>query len=83
LPNTLQSRVLRRAADAAGGPEKLAERLGGYSPITVRAWMNGSVKPPEDVFFKAVAILHDEDAPAAGDLGDEAEPPQDAAPSRD
>jgi hypothetical protein len=63
--------VITRAADAIGGAEELSRRL-GYSSVMVRAWMAGTVKVPEDVFFKAVAILHGEDPQPHKDRAGEA-----------
>ena len=82
MADTLHTRVMCRAADAVGGVGELAKRL-GFSHIMVRAWMTGTSKPPEDVFFKAVAILHGEESGASGsDASSEAKPPRDAR-SRD
>ena len=70
---------MTRAAQTVGGVEQLAKRL-GFSHVMVRAWMAGSAKPPDDVFFKAVAILHgEEDAPKANDALDDG-PSKEATP---
>lgn len=56
-------RVMSQAAQAAGGIENLAKRLGGFSPLTVQGFIDGTVRPPEDVFFRAYAVIHNEDLP--------------------
>jgi hypothetical protein len=58
MANTLHSRVVTRACEALGGPDKLAERV-GVSTIMVRAWMTGALLPPPRHFFRVVDILHE------------------------
>ena len=45
---------------AVVGIEQFAARI-GFSTLMVRAWMGGRVRPPEDVFFEAIGILHGQD----------------------
>jgi DNA-binding transcriptional regulator YdaS (Cro superfamily) len=58
MATTVQSRTLQRAAEVLGGTEPLAARLGVSQPI-VRAWISGSVRPPEKHFFLVVDILRE------------------------
>jgi hypothetical protein len=49
-------RTLRRAAEAAGNEERLAEKL-KTSPELLRRWMTGELQPPPRVMLAAVQIV--------------------------
>ena len=49
-------RTLRRAAEAVGGPEALAEAL-GVSPEMVSAWLLGRDALPNDSYLRALDLV--------------------------
>jgi transcriptional regulator with XRE-family HTH domain len=50
------TRTLLKAAEAVGGPQELAERL-GVSPSLLQEWMRGDSAPPFAVFSQALDIV--------------------------
>ena len=52
--------VLRRAAEIAGGPDQLRERL-AVEPHALELWLAGRAIPPESVFLAAVDVVLKDD----------------------
>jgi len=65
LDAQVAARLLRRAANIAGGAERLAELLGVRQEELAR-WLAGRAFPPEPVFERALAILLDARAALGG-----------------
>ena len=53
---TVYARTLRRAAELVGGESALAARL-AVSENELDLWLRNFVRPPNDVFLKAVDIV--------------------------
>ncbi len=51
-----KARTLRRAVEAVGGPEGLADAL-GVSPETVSAWLLGQQALPDDAYLRALDLV--------------------------
>ena len=60
MTNTVFSRALLRAAEVLGGTEELRAHL-GVSARLLSLWMQGSVKPPDEVFLRVVDVLAERD----------------------
>ena len=60
MTHTVFSRALARAAAILGGTEALRVHL-GVSARQLALWMQGRVKPPDDVFLMAVDVLAERD----------------------
>ena len=74
------SRALLRAAELAGGRDKLAYTL-RVPKAEIDKWIAGDTKPTRDVFLRVVDLILDETG-AAGDPNDTPDPPpHDAAGS--
>lgn len=58
----LYSRTMSRAAELAGGADKLAVALRA-PPQDVRSWINGERIPPLATFFAATRLIRDLAAP--------------------
>jgi CheY-like chemotaxis protein len=58
LDAQVAARLLRRAANIAGGAGRLAELL-GVRPEELARWLAGRAFPPEPIFERALAILLD------------------------
>jgi hypothetical protein len=56
LPQSLEQRVIHRAADLVGGYDELS-RLLGVGDGRVALWMAGTERPPQPLFLDAVDIL--------------------------
>lgn len=81
MPSSVHSRALRKAAELAGGLDKLARRLRVKSPELLD-WMNGKAEVPTDVFLKTVDLLLDEmPVPPGSDPGDPPSPRESAGDS--
>ena len=70
MVSTVYSRTLLKAAQLAGGSQKLARHL--RVPLAdLQKWLGGSDAPPIAVFLKAVDLVLDETSPSGGsDPGD-------------
>jgi hypothetical protein len=55
-PESVKSRVLRRAAERVGSVEALAARL-KVSPRQLQLWLENRPEAPDDVFLHAVDIV--------------------------
>lgn len=55
-PESVKSRVLRKAAERVGSVQQLAARL-GVSPWQLARWMEDRPEAPDAVFLKAVDIV--------------------------
>lgn len=76
----LQPTLLTRAAEIAGGSERLCEYL-GVSPQCLDRWRTAHDRLPDDVFLKIVdMVLRDDMARASGDRRQQ--PRVEASPSR-
>lgn len=64
LDAQVAARLLRRAANIAGGAERLAEALGVREAELAR-WMAGRAFPPEPIFERTLAMILDARAGAA------------------
>jgi CheY-like chemotaxis protein len=64
LDAQVAARLLRRAANIAGGVERLAEALGVREAELAR-WMAGRAFPPEPIFERTLAMILDARASAA------------------
>ena len=73
------SRALLRAAELAGGRDKLAYTL-RVPKAEIDHWIAGESKPPREVFLRVVDLILDETAGEGSDTPD-APPPRDAAGS--
>jgi transcriptional regulator with XRE-family HTH domain len=51
-----KARTLRRAVEAVGNPQALAEAL-GVSPEMVSAWLLGQQALPNDVYMRALDLV--------------------------
>ena len=51
-----KARTLRRAVEAVGGPEALAEAL-GVSPEMVSAWLLGQQALPDNAYLRALDLV--------------------------
>jgi len=51
-----KARTLRRAVEAVGGPEALAEAL-GVSPEMVSAWLLGEHALPDNAYLRALDLV--------------------------
>ena len=51
-----KTRTLRRAAEALGGPQALAEAL-GVSPEMVSAWLLGQQALPDNAYLQALDLV--------------------------
>ena len=56
MPLEVYSRTMRRAADLAGGADKLAEALHA-NERDVKSWISGARVPPLAAFFAASALI--------------------------
>jgi len=56
MPLDVYSGTMRRAAELAGGEQKLADALGAKR-TDVRAWINGDRIPSLAVFFAAAELI--------------------------
>src|SRR2546427_6286872 len=65
MDRELRIRVLRRAAEMAGGPEKLCNRL-SVERHALDLWLSGRATPPERVFDAAVDLVMRADMARAG-----------------
>ena len=73
---SVYSRAVSKAAELAGGRDKLSRTL--QMPLAeIEKWIAGEAKPPREIFLRIVDLLLDKTS-AAGEAG-EREPP----PSRD
>lgn len=73
MAESLELRVLMRAADIVGGRRTLAERLG--VPVkSLEKWLAGKGPVPREALLAAVEIIID-DLDADGGLTDPADPP--------
>jgi len=61
METTIESRVVRKAADVVG-EEELATRL-GLNVRTVRLLMSGKLPVPKRLFLQAIDIVTGEDLP--------------------
>jgi len=70
MPTSVYSRTLQKAAEAAGGPKKLARVL--RVPLAdLENWIADKDEPPMAVFLKAVDLVLDETTPSgASEPGD-------------
>ena len=73
LDAQVAARLLRRAANIAGGMERLAEALGVREAELAR-WLAGRAFPPEPVFERALAMILDARAGAEAPQGAERRP---------
>jgi hypothetical protein len=55
-PRYEYAEALRAAADAVGGEQELAERL-GVRVQDLRAWMQGGEAPPLEPFLQALDLI--------------------------
>jgi len=60
VTNTVFSRALARAAEILGSTDALRAHL-GVSARQLALWMQGRVKPPDDVFLMVVDVLAERD----------------------
>jgi hypothetical protein len=51
-----KTRTLRRAVEAVGGPEALAQAL-NVSPESVTAWLLGQQPLPDDAYLRALDLV--------------------------
>src|SRR5207244_8198328 len=65
MDRDLRIRVLTRAAEIAGGPEKLRNRL-SVERHALDLWLSGRATPPEPVFDTAVDLVMRADMARAG-----------------
>jgi DNA-binding transcriptional regulator YdaS (Cro superfamily) len=56
----VHARTLQRAAEIAGGEEKLALRL-SVTPSHLALWIKGMAEPPAHVFLEAVDLVLERD----------------------
>jgi len=78
MVSTVYSRTLLKAAQLAGGPQKLARKL--RVPIAdLHKWLGGSDAPPIAVFLKAVDLVLDETSASGGSDPGDPPAPQDCA----
>ena len=54
--DTAQTRTLRRAVEALGSPEELAETL-GVPPESLAAWLAGDETLPNEVYLRALDVV--------------------------
>jgi hypothetical protein len=74
---SVYSRALQKAAELAGGREKLSKIL-QVPRAEIDKWIADQAKPPRETFLRIVDLILDATS-ASGDAGDSQEPP----PSRD
>lgn len=55
-PDTTYTRTLKRALEAAGSEERLAQQQLRTSPEVVRKWLSGELQPPSKAYLAAVEI---------------------------
>jgi hypothetical protein len=79
VTGTVYSRALLRAAELAGGRDKLARVL-RVPKAEIDKWTAGEAKPPREVFLRVVDLILDETAGAGAETPD-SPPPRDAAGS--
>jgi hypothetical protein len=79
---SVYSRALLRAAELAGGRDRLSKIL--QVPRTdIDKWIADEAKPPREIFLRIVDLILDETGPA-GEVGEKPEPPaRDAAGGRE
>jgi hypothetical protein len=65
----VHARTLQRAAEIVGGEQELALRL-GVTPSHLALWLRDLADPPMAVFFRAVDIVLEHDAPPKGSGSD-------------
>jgi hypothetical protein len=65
MPATVRIDALRRAAQAMGGADALAVKL-GVSALQLQRWMNGDEPIPTDIFLLAVDLIEDNSWPGNG-----------------
>ena len=56
MPETPQSRTLKRALEVLGGPQQLAAAL-GVEPDEFAPWLAGETVPPTYVYVTALEIV--------------------------
>jgi hypothetical protein len=59
MADTMNQRVLKLAARAAGGTRRLREKL-QVSAAQLAEWLAGRADPPQRVFLRAVEIILDD-----------------------
>jgi hypothetical protein len=76
---TVYSRAVRKAAELAGGREKLARAL--QVPLAeIEKWIADKGKPPREIFLRVVDLIIDDSGVADASGPADAPPAKDCAP---
>lgn len=77
---SVYSRALQKAAELAGGRDRLSRLLQVPKPDLDR-WIADEAKPPREIFLRVIDLILDETAPADESGPQDPPPPRDAAGS--